>query len=107
MAADDGNRILAISTPLADALGWAPDDLVGRRIVALVPHRYREAHVAGFSRHLSTGDSRVLGVAIDLPVLRADGTEVVCHFLIESDPTRGRRRPSTWPGSRRCSTPLT
>ena len=87
VAADDGNRILAISAPLADALGWDPDDLVGRRIVAIVPHRYREAHVAGFSRHLSTGDSRVLGVAIDLPVLRADGTEVVCSFLIESDPT--------------------
>ena len=87
VAADDGNRILAVSAPLAAALGWDPDDLVGRRIVAIVPHRYREAHVAGFSRHLSTGDSRVLGVSIDLPVLKADGSEVLCHFLIESDRT--------------------
>ena len=87
VAADDGNRILAVSAPLAAALGWEPDDLVGRRIVAIVPHRYREAHVAGFSRHLSTGDSRVLGVSIDLPVLRADGSELDCHFLIESDRT--------------------
>ncbi len=89
VAADDGNRILAVSAPLAAALGWAPDDLVGRRVVAIVPHRFREAHVAGFSRHLSTGDSRVLGVSLDLPVLRADGSEVVCHFLIESDGTPG------------------
>ena len=87
VAADDGNRIVAISRPLAAALGWDPEDLVGRRIVAIVPHRYREAHVAGFSRHLSTGDSRVLGVSIDLPVLRADSSEVFCHFLIESDRT--------------------
>ena len=87
VAADDSNRIVAISAPLAQALGWDPDDLVGRRVVALVPHRYREAHVAGFSRHLSTGDSRVLGVAIDLPVLRADGTEIMCSFHIETDPT--------------------
>ena len=85
VAADEANRILAVSAPLADALGWPVDDLVGRRIVALVPPRFREAHVAGFSRHLSTGDARVLGVGIDLPVLRADGSEVLCRFLIESD----------------------
>ena len=87
VAADEANRILAVSAPLAQALGWRVDDLVGRRIVALVPPRFREAHVAGFSRHLSTGDTRVLGVEIDLPVLRADGSEVLCRFLIESDPT--------------------
>jgi anti-sigma regulatory factor (Ser/Thr protein kinase) len=55
VAADEGNRILAISSPLAQALGWDPDDLIGRRIVAIVPPRFREAHVAGFTRHLTTG----------------------------------------------------
>lgn len=91
VAADDANRIVSVSRPLADALGWRVEDLVGRRVVALVPHRFREAHVSGFSRHLSTGQARVLGVPIDLPVLRSDGSEVLCRFLIESVPSENGR----------------
>lgn len=83
VAADDANRIVAISKVLAEALGWAPDDLVGRRVVTLIPKHLREAHVAGFSRHLSTGEANVLGVPLELPVLHADGHEVACRFLIE------------------------
>ena len=91
IAVDEANRVLAVSRPLAQVLGWPVADLVGRRVVAIVPARYREAHVAGFSRHLSTGDARALGVDLELPVLRADGTELACRFLIESTPTPGGR----------------
>lgn len=83
VAADDANRILAISRPLAAAVGWEPSALVGRRVVTLIPPRLREAHVAGFSRHLSTGEANVLGVPLELPVLRADGAEMMCRFMIE------------------------
>jgi len=83
VAADEANRIVAVSRSLADEVGWKVSDLVGRRVVTLVPHRHREAHVAGFSRHLTTGEAHLLGVPLDLPVLRADGSEVICTFLIE------------------------
>jgi PAS domain S-box-containing protein len=86
VAADDANRIIAVSRPLADALGWAVDDLVGRRVIALVPPELREAHVAGFTRHLTTGLTHILGVPLRLPVLRADGSRVDCDFLIEQSP---------------------
>ncbi len=91
IAVDESNRIIALSAPLAHVLGWPVGDLVGRRVVAIVPPRFREAHVAGFSRHLSTGDARALGVELDLPVLHADGTEVDCRFFIESTSTPGGR----------------
>jgi PAS domain S-box-containing protein len=83
VAADAANRIIAVSGPLAAELGWAAADLVGRRVVTLVPPRYREAHVAGFSRYLTTGEAHVIGVPLELPVLRADGSEVMCSLLIE------------------------
>ena len=83
VAADDANRIVAISASLAAALGWDREALIGRRVVTLIPPHLREAHVAGFSRHLSTGESHVLGVELELPVLHADGHEVRCRFLIE------------------------
>ena len=86
IAADDANRIVAVSRPLARVLGWRPEDLVGRRVVTVVPPALREAHVAGFSRHLTTGEAHVLGVPLELPVLRKNGSEVQCRFLIERAP---------------------
>jgi PAS domain S-box-containing protein len=83
--------VVAVSRPLAALLGWAVADLVGRRVVAIIPPRFREAHVAGFTRHLATGDARALGVDLELPVLRADGVEVACRFRIESTAGPGGR----------------
>jgi len=97
VAADDANRIVAISRPLADLLGWQSGDLVGRRVVTLIPPALREGHVAGFTRHLTTGEAHVLGVPLRLPVLRADGSEVLCDFLVESAPrTSGRPVYLAW-----------
>jgi PAS domain S-box-containing protein len=83
VAADDANRIVGISPGLADRLGWDPQELVGRRVVTLIPPALREAHVAGFTRHLTTGEAHVIGVPLVLPVQRSDGTEVRCRFLVE------------------------
>lgn len=86
VAADDANRIIAVSGPLADTLGWTPQDLVGRRVVVLIPPELREAHVAGFTRHLTTGETHVLGIPLRLPVLHADGTRLDCAVVIEQAP---------------------
>ena len=90
-AADESNRLVAVSEPLARMLGWRTEDLVGQRIVALVPHRLREAHVAGFTRHQSTGEAHILGAPVTVPVLRADGGEVTCHLVIEHVPLASGR----------------
>jgi PAS domain S-box-containing protein len=83
VAADDNNRLIAVSPSAARLLGWEPVELTGRRVVTIVPSSLREAHVAGFTRHLTTGETHALGVPLQLPVLRSDGTELLCSFLIE------------------------
>ncbi len=83
IAADAANRIVAVSPAACALLGWAADELVGRRVVTIVPSPLREAHVAGFSRHVSTGERHLLGKPVELPVLRRDGTEILCRFLVE------------------------
>jgi PAS domain S-box-containing protein len=91
VAADDANRIVAVSASLAALVGWDADDLVGRRVVTLIPPSLREAHVAGFTRHLTTGQAQLLGVPLQLPVLHREGHEVACDFLIEQAPGTGRQ----------------
>jgi hypothetical protein len=65
-------------------------------VVTLIPHALREAHVAGFTRHLSTGEAHIIGVPLQLPVLRADGTEVVCDFLMQRAAASGRAVYLAW-----------
>jgi len=84
VAADDSNRLIAVSASAAALLGASVEQLVGKRITTIIPPRLREQHVVGFTRHLTTGQSRALGVEIDLPLLCLDGREVVRRFLIES-----------------------
>lgn len=91
VAADDANRIVAVSRPLAALVGWEAEELVGRRVITLIPPTLREAHVAGFSRHLSTGEAHVLGEQLQLPVLRRDGTEIPCSVMVEQVPGSGGR----------------
>ncbi|MDP3713927.1 MAG: ATP-binding protein [Mycobacteriales bacterium] len=97
VAADETNRILSISPSLAQALGWQEADLVGRRVVVLVPEQFRQAHVAGFIRHVSTGATTVTGVPLELPLLHRDGREIRCRFLLETRRTgRGRELYLAW-----------
>jgi PAS domain S-box-containing protein len=96
VAADDANRIVGVSEPLAALLGWEVEALVGRRVVTLIPPALREGHVAGFSRHISTGEAHILGVPLELPVLHADGSEILCRFLVEQEDTGGRPVYLAW-----------
>ncbi len=75
VAADESNRMIAVSPAAAALFGYAVQDLVGERITTIVPPRMRAQHVAGFTRHLTTGAVIVLGRCVDLPVLHHDGTE--------------------------------
>jgi PAS domain S-box-containing protein len=83
IAADHANRILAVSRPAADMLGYDdPEDLVGERIVTIVPERYRQAHVAGFTMYLLVGRRPLIDSPVVVPALRRDGTEVDVVLLV-------------------------
>lgn len=97
LAADETHRIVAVSRSLARTAGWEVDDLVGRRVVTLVPPHLREAHVADLTRRLTTDEGRPLGPPLTVPVLRADGTEVACTYLVErARSTSGRALYLAW-----------
>jgi PAS domain S-box-containing protein len=89
VAVDVANRITAVSRPLAELVGWSVGDLVGRRIGTLIPPELREAHVAGFSRYLSSGETHIMGVPLELLVLRRDGSRLRCRLKVEEAPGAG------------------
>jgi PAS domain S-box-containing protein len=76
IAADDDNRIIAVNDAAGRLLGWDPDQLRGRRLVAVIPEAWREHHVTGFTEFLLTGHSRIIGTQVRLPALRHDGSVI-------------------------------
>src|SRR3954451_6633442 len=50
IAADASNRIVAVSGPAADLLGWPASGLEGRRLVTIIPTRVRDPQVCRISR---------------------------------------------------------
>lgn len=93
IAADDTDQIIAVSRPACDLLGYdEPGQLLGRRLVALIPHRYHQAHLAGFTLHLLNGRSPLLGRTVNVPVLRRDGTEISADLVVTTHQMPGGRR---------------
>ena len=87
VAADEANRIVAVSPAALEMLGYDdPEQLVGRRLVAIIPERYRQAHVAGFTLYLLVGRRPLVGRRITVPALRRDGSEVRVEMLIDARP---------------------
>ena len=85
VAADDTDRIVAVSPAALSLLGYArAQDLVGSRLICIIPTRYHQAHIAGLTLHLASGRGPLLGNRVAVPVLRADRTEQVIDLEIES-----------------------
>lgn len=85
IAADEANRILAVSRQALELLGYDDaEQLVGRRLVAIIPERFRQAHVAGFTLFLLTGRRPLLDRQVTLPALRRDGSEVLVRLRIQA-----------------------
>jgi PAS domain S-box-containing protein len=93
LATDEASIIVAASQPALDLLGYRqPDELLGRRVIVVVPARFHQAHIAGTTLHATNGRDNLLNVPIDVPMVRADGSEVPVRIEVRSERLDGDRR---------------
>jgi PAS domain S-box-containing protein len=91
LAADDANRIIAASPSALELLGWTAEELLGQRIVTVIPPQLREQHIAAFSEHLLTGVQTILGRGITVPALHRSGSEVLVEMVLRREHAEGGR----------------
>jgi PAS domain S-box-containing protein len=85
IAADDTDLVAAVSASALELLGYADaDELVGHRLISIIPPRYRQAHLAGFTLHLLTGRGPLLAGPVKVPVLRRDETEQWVELSVDA-----------------------
>jgi PAS domain S-box-containing protein len=77
LATDPASIIVAVTEPVVRFLGYdSESDLLGRRIIVVVPQRFHQAHIAGTTLNATNGRRALLDIPLTVPVLRADGSEV-------------------------------
>jgi anti-sigma regulatory factor (Ser/Thr protein kinase) len=86
LATDEASIIVAASQPALVLLGYRnPGELLGRRVIVVVPARFHQAHIAGTTLHVTNGRDNLLNVPINVPMVRADGTEVPVRIEVRSE----------------------
>jgi PAS domain S-box-containing protein len=83
LSIDQHARITYVNTTAERIFGYRADELTGQEMAeVIVPPSLREAHRAGFSRYMTTGESHILDRRIEITALRADGGEFPVELTI-------------------------
>jgi len=72
---DPEGNILSWNEAAQNMFGYTAEEIVGKSLTLLMPHRYRQAHQQGLERIRSTGERRVVGKTVELYGLRKGGEE--------------------------------
>jgi PAS domain S-box-containing protein len=80
---DHTGRIIEFNPAAEQTFGFRSVEVVGRSLAELlVPPALREQHSRGLARYLATGEGPVLNRRVEMPALRADGTEVPVELAV-------------------------
>ena len=89
---EGGGVIAAANDLVSGRLGFERGELIGRRLEALIPARFRAAHGERFEHYLEVPGSRELKADVDLWLLHKDGSELSVHIALKAVLRNG----STW-----------
>ena len=91
LVASDQSGTVAYANQAAERLlGYAPGELEGLPLTAIMPARFREAHERGMRHYLETGEGKFVGRTIEIEALRRDGSEVAVELTLATAEASGR-----------------
>ncbi len=75
--------ILEFNPAAERTFGHRRADVIGRPLAeVIVPERHRRGHAEGLARHAAGEPGKVVGHRLEMPALRADGTELVVELAV-------------------------
>ncbi len=81
---DVKGNILDFNPAAEVQFGYRRSDILGKELAyLLVPHKHREKHINGLRRFAESGISDIIGQRIEVPGLRADGSEFIMELSIQ------------------------
>ncbi len=89
MSVDRSGVIVSVSDTCEDLLGWRSEDLIGTPLTRIIPVRYHEAHRAGFSRFVQTGELPLEDQVLALPAVHAVVGEIDIELQLRRETSVG------------------
>jgi len=87
---DHEGKVVEFNSAAERIFGYPRDEAIGKEMAELImPTSLRERHRQGLAHYLATGEAPLLGKLIEMPGLRADGTEFPAELSITAIPTGG------------------
>ncbi len=83
VSTDETGHIVEFNPAAAAMFGIAREQALGRAVAeVMIPPRLRAAHDAGMARVTAGGEQRVMGRRVEMPALRADGSEFPVEMVL-------------------------
>ncbi len=80
---DADGLVVELNQAAETMFGYTADEMIGRDLAELIiPESLREPHRRGLERYVKTGQGRMVGHPLDLPAMRADGSEFPVEIAI-------------------------
>ncbi len=87
---DHEGKVVEFNPAAERTFGYRRTEVIGQGLAGLIiPPSLRERHQSGMAHYLATGEGPVLGKRLELPALRADGTELTVEVAITRISTDG------------------
>lgn len=83
IASDETGRITEFNPAAEKMFGYKREAILGKEMSAyIIPPALRERHRRGMARYVATGEGTLMGRRVEMPALRADGTEFPIELAI-------------------------
>ncbi|NHN49763.1 PAS domain S-box protein [Halostella sp. JP-L12] len=88
---DESGDVVVANPAVERLFGYAPEELIGEPVTALMPERLQSDHVAAFERYLSTGERTVDWDYLEFPGQHRDGHELQLSIAFRESEHGGER----------------
>lgn len=87
---DDHSMVTFINKKFEETYLWSSTMLIGKSLLTIIPPALHDAHTMGFSRFITTETPTLLGKALQLSILKADGSECTALHTIYGEKIEGK-----------------
>jgi PAS domain S-box-containing protein len=84
VSTDHKGNIVLWNRAAESMFGYPADEIVGQPLTTVIPDRFHQAHKDGIRRVISTGESRIMGTAVDVVGRKVDGREFPIELSLSS-----------------------
>jgi PAS domain S-box-containing protein len=96
---DAEGRVVEVNGVAEQIFGRSAEDMIGEDLADLIiPEDLREPHRRGLAKYVETGEGRVVDHPVEMPAIRADGTEFPVELAIRRLPVPAPPEPPLFLG---------